>query len=330
MTIAVSGLSKRYGRTPAVDALSFTVRPGRVTGFVGPNGAGKSTTMRMMMGLDAPDAGTALIGGLPYRELPDPLRVVGALLDAEAVHPGRRARAHLLWQARYNGLPVRRVDEVLEQVGLDPAARRRAGGFSLGMRQRLGIAGALLGDPQVLILDEPVNGLDPEGIRWIRGLLRSLAAEGRTVLVSSHLMGELQDTADHLIVIGRGRLLADTEVDELLAAASDDRVELRTAHRAEAMAVLAAEGGTVSVLGPDALTVTGLGAERIAAELASHAVPFAHLAPHRASLEEAYLDLTREAADYRAHDPAAAPAAAASGSGSGSGSGSDSAEEKGR
>jgi ABC-2 type transport system ATP-binding protein len=310
MTIAVSGLSKSYGRTPAVDALSFTVRPGRVTGFVGPNGAGKSTTMRMMTGLDAPDAGTALIGGVPYRELPDPLRTVGALLDAEAVHPGRRARAHLLWQARYNGLPSRRVDEVLEQVGLDSAARRRAGGFSLGMRQRLGIAGALLGDPRVLILDEPVNGLDPEGIRWIRGLLRSLAAEGRTVLVSSHLMGELQDTADHLIVIGRGRLLADTGVDTLLAAASGDRVEVRTVQRAEATAILAAAGGTVSVLGPGSLTVAGLAAGRIAAELAAHALPFTRLAPHRASLEEAYLDLTREVADYRAQDPAGAHGAA--------------------
>jgi ABC-2 type transport system ATP-binding protein len=310
MTIAVSGLSKRYGPTPAVDALSFTVRPGRVTGFVGPNGAGKSTTMRMMMGLDAPDAGSALIGGVPYRELPDPLRVVGALLDAEAVHPGRRARAHLLWQARYNGLPSRRVDEVLEQVGLDSAARRRAGGFSLGMRQRLGIAGALLGDPQVLILDEPVNGLDPEGIAWIRGLLRSMAAEGRTVLVSSHLMSELQGTADHLIVIGRGRLLADAEVDALLAAASDDRVELRTAQRAEAMAALAAAGGTVSVLGPESLTVSGLAAERVAAELVAHGVVFSRLAPHRASLEEAYLDLTRDASQFRARDAAAGSATA--------------------
>jgi len=300
-TIAVSGLSKTYAGTVAVDALSFTVPPGRVTGFVGPNGAGKSTTLRMLLGLDAPDSGSALIGGRPYRTLRDPLRTVGALLDAEAVHPGRRARAHLLWQARYNGLPARRVDEVLEQVGLESAAGKRAGGFSLGMRQRLGIAGALLGDPRVLILDEPVNGLDPEGIRWIRGLLRSLAAEGRTVLVSSHLMSELQDTADHVIVIGRGRLLADTAVDALLAAASGDRVVLHTSRRAEAMTVLAAAGGTVSVLGADALTVSGLPAERVAAELSGGAVPFSALAPHRASLEEAYLDLTRDATEFRAH-----------------------------
>ncbi|WP_069463637.1 ABC transporter ATP-binding protein [Actinacidiphila rubida] len=300
-TIAVSGLSKTYGHTVAVDALSFTVEPGRVTGFVGPNGAGKSTTLRMLLGLDAPDGGSALIGGRPYRALRDPLRVVGALLDAEAVHPGRRARAHLLWQARYNGLPAGRVDEVLETVGLGSAAGKRAGGFSLGMRQRLGIAGALLGDPRVLILDEPVNGLDPEGIRWIRGLLRSLAAEGRTVLVSSHLMSELQDTADHVIVIGRGRLLADTAVDALLAAASGDRVVLHTSHRSEAMTVLAAAGATVSVLGTDALTVAGLPAERVAAELGGGAVPFSSLAPHRASLEEAYLDLTRDATEFRAH-----------------------------
>jgi ABC-2 type transport system ATP-binding protein len=300
-TIAVRGLSKTYGSTRAVDDLSFTVRPGLVTGFVGPNGAGKSTTMRIMLGLDAPDGGSALIGGLRYRDLPDPLRAVGALLDAEAVHPGRRARAHLLWQARYDGLPASRVDEVLDLVGLASAAGKRVGGFSLGMRQRLGIAGALLGDPRVLILDEPVNGLDPDGIRWIRGLLRSLAAEGRTVLVSSHLMSELQDTADHVIVVGRGRLLADIAVDTLLAAASGDRIVLHTPRRADAMTVLAAAGAAVSVLGADALTVSGLSAEQVAAELAAGAVPFSALAPHRASLEEAYLDLTRDATEFRAH-----------------------------
>ncbi|WP_225846603.1 ABC transporter ATP-binding protein [Streptomyces sp. HPF1205] len=320
LTIAVRDLRKRYGGTAAVDGLSFTAEPGKVTGFVGPNGAGKSTTMRMMLGLDAPDGGSALIGGRPYREFDEPLRVVGALLDAEAVHPGRRARAHLLWQARYNGLPARRVDEVLELVGLGGAAgRKRVGGYSLGMRQRLGIAGALLGDPKVLILDEPVNGLDPEGIRWIRGLLRSLAAEGRTVLVSSHLMGELEDTADHVVVIGRGRLLADTDVPSLLAAASDDRVMLRTSRRSEAMTVLAAAGATVCVLGADSLTVSGLSAENVAVELGAHGVPFDGLARHRASLEEAYLDLTREAAEFRASGPAApedpaAPASGASGS----------------
>ena len=303
LSIAVRDLSKRFGSTPAVDALSFTVRPGKVTGFVGPNGAGKSTTMRMMLGLDAPDAGTALIGGRAYHTLREPLRVVGALLDAEAIHPGRRARTHLLWQARYNGLPARRVDEVLDLVGLASAGRRRAGGFSLGMRQRLGIASALLGDPRVLILDEPVNGLDPEGIAWIRGLLRSLAAEGRTVLVSSHLMGELEDTADHLIVIGRGRLLADTEVSTLVGAASEDRITLRTSHRAEAMTVLTAAGATVAVLGPDTLTIAALPVERVVAELTRGGVPFSQLGAHRATLEEAYLDLTRGAAEYRAQDP---------------------------
>jgi ABC-2 type transport system ATP-binding protein len=213
--IEVEGLTKRYGETVAVDDLSFPVEPGRVTGFIGPNGAGKSTTMRLILGLDAPDAGTALVAGRAYAGFEHPLREVGSLLDAGDVHPGLRARDHLLWQARSNGLPDTRVAEVLSLVGLGDVARRRVGGFSLGMRQRLGIAGALLGDPPVLLLDEPVNGLDPEGIHWIRGFLRELAAEGRTVLVSSHLMSELEDTADHLIVIGRGRLLADTPLRDL-------------------------------------------------------------------------------------------------------------------
>jgi ABC-2 type transport system ATP-binding protein len=213
--IECDGLRKRYGRTVAVDGLTFTIHPGRVTGFVGPNGAGKSTTMRMILGLDRPDAGTALIGGRPYRSLRRPLSAVGALLDAGCLHPGRRARDHLLWLARSNGLPVHRTDAVLETVGLSAVARRRAGGFSLGMRQRLGIAAALLGDPPVLLFDEPVNGLDPEGVHWIRGLLRGLAAEGRTVLVSSHLMNELAGTADHVIIIGRGRLIADASVRDL-------------------------------------------------------------------------------------------------------------------
>jgi len=215
-TIEADGLSKRYGRVTAVDRLSFTVAPGRVTGLVGPNGAGKSTTMRLLLGLDRLDAGAARVNGRPYRQLRSPLREVGALLDASATHPGRRARDHLLWMARSNDLPPRRVDEALELVGLSEVARRRTGGFSLGMRQRLGIAAALLGDPPALIFDEPVNGLDPEGIRWIRGLLRTLAGEGRAVLVSSHLLRELEGTADHLLVIGRGRLLADTSAGELL------------------------------------------------------------------------------------------------------------------
>ncbi|KAK1186121.1 ATP-binding cassette domain-containing protein [Streptomyces sp. NBS 14/10] len=302
LSIEAHDLRKRYGPTAAVDGLTFAVRPGLVTGFVGPNGAGKSTTMRMVMGLDAPDGGTAVIGGRPYASLREPLKVVGALLDAEAVHPGRRARSHLLWLARYNGLPARRVDEVLELVGLASAARRRAGGFSLGMRQRLGIAAALLGDPPVLILDEPVNGLDPEGIQWIRGFLRSLAAEGRTVLVSSHLMSELEDTADHVIVIGRGRLLADTDVATLLAAASKGRVTLRTPRRAEAVTALTGAGAEVTVLGPDRLTVDGLAAERVVALLGAGGVPFSEVAAHRASLEEAYLELTRDAGEFRAKE----------------------------
>jgi ABC-2 type transport system ATP-binding protein len=298
-TIEVRGLRKRYGPTLAVDDLSFTVGPGRVTGFVGPNGAGKSTTMRMIMGLDRPDGGTALVGGRPYRSLRTPLCRLGAMLDAAAVHPARRARDHLLWLAHANGLPVRRVDEVIGLTGLASAARRRAGGFSLGMRQRLGIAAALLGDPPVLMFDEPVNGLDPEGVTWIRGLLRSLAAEGRAVLVSSHLMAELEGGADHLVVIGRGRLVADTTVADLLAAASGGRVELRTAERREAMTALARAGATVAAAGPDAVTVTGLPAERIIAVLTEAGVGFTGIGEHRASLEEAYMELTRDAVEFQ-------------------------------
>jgi len=296
--IEVRDLRKRYGSTTAVDGLSFTVAPGEVTGFVGPNGAGKSTTMRVILGLDAPDAGHAHVAGRPYRALRRPLTEVGALLDAEAVHPGRRAKDHLLWMAHSNGIPARRVGEVLEQVGLASVARRRAGGFSLGMRQRLGIAAALLGDPPVLIFDEPVNGLDPEGIIWIRGLLRELAAEGRAVLISSHLMSELEGTADHLVVIGRGRLVVDTTVSDLLAAASGGRIEVRTTRRAEAVTVLANAGGTVTLTDTDALTVTELAAEDIAAALTAAGVPFSQLSPHRATLEEAYMELTRESVEF--------------------------------
>jgi ABC-2 type transport system ATP-binding protein len=299
-TIEVTGLCKRFGQTVALDQLSFTVAPGQITGFVGPNGAGKSTTMRVILGLDAADSGSALIGGRPYRSLRDPLHHVGALLDAGALQPGRRARGHLLWLAHSQGLGARRVDEVIEQAGLESAARRKAGGFSLGMRQRLGIAAAMLGDPPVLLFDEPFNGLDPEGTAWIRGFLRSLAAEGRAVLVSSHLMSELQDNADHLVVIGRGRLVADTSVAELLAAASRDRVTLRTTARAEAMAVLTGTGATVAITGADTVTVSGLPAQRIAELLGRHAVPFSELAGHRASLEEAYMELTRDAVEFRA------------------------------
>ncbi|MFD6436076.1 ABC transporter ATP-binding protein [Streptomyces venezuelae] len=299
-TIDVRELRKRFGAVTAVDGLTFRVEPGQVTGFVGPNGAGKSTTLRILLGLDAADEGAALIGGRPYGALRAPLLEVGALLDAGAVHPSRRGRDHLLWMAHSHRIPVRRVDEVLELVGLGGAARRRAGGYSLGMRQRLGIAAALLGDPPVLLFDEPVNGLDPEGIRWIRTFLRALAAEGRAVLVSSHLMSELEDTADHLVVIGRGRVIADTSVRELLAAASGDRVEVRTGDRARAMTVLTTAGASVAATGRDVLTVSRLDAERVVALLGGAGVPFSGVAAHRATLEEAYMELTRDAVQFAA------------------------------
>ena len=302
-TIEVSGLRKRFGPVLALDGMSFTVQPGQITGFVGPNGAGKSTTMRVILGLDATDAGTALVGGAPYRSLRHPLTVVGSLLDAAALQPSRTARNHLLWLARSQGLSVSRVDEVIDQAGLTVAARRKAGGFSLGMRQRLGIAAAMLGDPPVLMLDEPFNGMDPEGIVWMRGFLRSLAAQGRAVLVSSHLMSELQDTADHLVILGRGRVIADTTTRDLLAAASGDRVTLRTTARGEAAAVLERAGSKVAVTGTDTLAVSGLTAEKIVTLLSGQAVPFFEVSAHRASLEEAYLELTHDAVQYRA-DPA--------------------------
>ena len=298
--IEVMGLTKRYGATVAVDDLSFTARAGRVTGFVGPNGAGKSTTMRVVLGLDAPDAGGTLVNGRRYGKLGAPLREIGALLDAGALHPGRRAHDHLLWLAQSNGLPRSRIDEVLVLVGLSDVAQRRTGGFSLGMAQRLGIAAALLGDPPVLMFDEPVNGLDPEGVRWIRGFLRGLAAEGRAVLVSSHLMNELQGTADHLVVIGRGRLIADTSVAELLRAASGDGVSVRTPDPGAAMALLAAAGASVTSNGHDALEIRGMSADRVAGLMADRGLRLDELTPHRASLEEAYMELTRDAVQYAA------------------------------
>ena len=298
-TIEAHGLTKRYGRTLAVDGLSFTVRPGLVTGFVGPNGAGKSTTMRIIVGLDAPDAGGVLVCGAPYAQAARPLRTVGAFLDATALHPGRRAGDHLLWLARSNGIPRRRVHEVLELVGLAEVARRRGGALSLGMAQRLGIAAALLGDPPVLLLDEPVNGLDPDGIRWLRGLLRSLAAEGRALLVSSHLMGELEGTADHLIAIGRGRLLADTSVRALLDAASGEQVEVRTPRPAALATVLAGAGASVSGRDDGTLTVSGLDADAIAALAVGQGIALTGLAPHRVTLEEAFVELTRDAVEFR-------------------------------
>jgi ABC-2 type transport system ATP-binding protein len=299
-TIEVNGLRKRFGPTTALDGMSFTVRPGQVTGFVGPNGAGKSTTMRVILGLDAAEQGTALIGGQPYHRLRHPLSHVGSLLDAAALQPSRTARNHLLWLAHSQGLPARRVDEVVEQSGLGPAIRRKAGGYSLGMRQRLGIAAALLGDPPVLMLDEPFNGMDPEGIVWMRGFLRSLAAQGRAVLVSSHLMSELQDAADHLVVVGRGKVIADASVADLIAAASGDRVTLRTTVRTRATTVLANAGATVAVTGTDTLTVSGLAAQQVVAQLTENSVPFSEVSAHRATLEEAYMELTREAVEFRA------------------------------
>ena len=299
-TIEARDLHKRFGQTVALDGLSFTVRPGQVTGFVGPNGAGKSTTMRVILGLDAPDGGCALVEGRPYRSLRQPLRHVGALLDAGALHPARSGRNHLLWLAHSQGWSARRVDEVIAQAGLQSMARRKAGGYSLGMRQRLGLAAAMLGDPPILLLDEPFNGLDPEGIVWMRGLLRELAAEGRAVFVSSHLMGELQDMAAHVVVIGRGRLVADTSVAALLTSASRGLVRLRTAEPAQATALLTGDGATVVAAGTDALTVSGLPSERVVELLGENAVPFSEVSLQRATLEEAYMELTREAVEFRA------------------------------
>jgi ABC-2 type transport system ATP-binding protein len=301
-TIEVCGLRKRFGPVLALDGMTFTVQPGQVTGFVGPNGAGKSTTMRVVLGLDFPDEGTALVGGRPYRSLLHPLGVAGSLLDAGALQPGRTARNHLLWLAYSQGFPARRVDEVAEQAGLVSVMRRKAGGFSLGMRQRLGLAAAMLGDPPVLLLDEPFNGLDPEGIVWMRGYLRALAAQGRAVLVSSHLMSELEDTAGHLVVVGRGKVIADASVADLIEAASGGRVLLRTAARTQAVTVLAGAGATVAVTGSDTVTVTGLPAEQVVALLAQDAVPFAEVSAHRATLEEAYMELTRDAVQFRPAD----------------------------
>ncbi|TMC49318.1 MAG: ATP-binding cassette domain-containing protein [Chloroflexi bacterium] len=298
-TIEVTGLRKRFGPTLALDGMSFAVQPGQVTGFVGPNGAGKSTTMRVILGLDAPDEGQALVNGQAYGSLRHPMRVIGSLLDAGALQPSRSARNHLLWLARSQGLKAERVNEVIAQAGLQGVARRRAGGYSLGMRQRLGIAGAMLGNPAAIMLDEPFNGMDPEGIVWMRGFLRGLAAEGRAVLVSSHLMSELQDTADHLVVVGRGRVIADTTVASLLAAASGDRVTLRTSAPAKATTVLEDAGATVAATGADALMISGLLAERVVALLSGSAVPFSEVSAHRATLEQAYMELTRDAVEFR-------------------------------
>ncbi|MFJ8917834.1 ABC-2 type transport system ATP-binding protein [Streptomyces sp. LamerLS-316] len=296
-------LTKRYGGATVVHGLDFTVHPGTVTGFLGPNGAGKSTTMRMLLGLDAPTSGRSTIGGRDYTTHPAPLTEVGALLEARSVHPGRTAFNHLMALAHTHGIPRSRVEHVLDLAGLTAAAHKRVKGFSLGMGQRLGIAAALLGDPATLILDEPVNGLDPEGVLWIRTLLTSLAAEGRTVLVSSHLMSEMALTADHLVIIGRGRLLADTTVAELIRTAGGASVKVVTPQADTLRALLAGPGVRVTTGPAGELTVHGTDAAHIGRTAAAHAVPLAELTPQTVSLEQAFMDLTQESVEYRTAAP---------------------------
>jgi ABC-2 type transport system ATP-binding protein len=301
--IEAKGLTKRYGDTLAVDDLSFSVEPGRITGFLGPNGAGKTTTMRMILGLDRPTAGRVTVNGQPYARLAHPMRAVGALLDAKAVHGGRSAYNHLLCLAETNGLPKRRVGEVLDLVGLSEVARKRSKGFSLGMGQRLGIAGALLGDPGILMFDEPVNGLDPEGILWIRNLMKALAAEGRTVFVSSHLMSEMENTADHLVVIGRGRLISDCTVHEFIAANSRQSVRVRTPEPDALAKAVAAAGGTVHEDGEGIMVVRGLTVRQVGDLAFENAVRLHELAPAHASLEQAFMELTASSVEFHAGLP---------------------------
>jgi ABC-2 type transport system ATP-binding protein len=296
--IEANGLTKRYGTRTAVDDLSFVVRPGVVTGFLGPNGAGKSTTMRLLLGLDRPSAGNCRINGKAYADFPAPLREVGALLEARAVHTGRSARNHLLAMAATNGIPRSRVDAMIGLVGLEDVAGKRVGGFSLGMGQRLGIASALLGDPGTLLLDEPVNGLDPEGILWIRNLLKSLAAEGRTVFVSSHLMSEMAVTASELIVVGRGRLIASGSVDEVIRAASGGVVLVRTREAERLAALLAGTGRRIDMLRPDTLQVSGMESEAVGLAAAQAAIALIELVPQQATLEEAFMEITRDAVEF--------------------------------
>ena len=309
--IETRGLTKRYGDTVAVDGLSFTVRPGVVTGFLGPNGSGKSTTMRMIMGLDLPDAGSATVNGMPYDQLPWPLREVGALLDAKAFHPGRSARGHLTYLAQTNDIPSSRIDEVLGIVGLTDVAGKRAGKFSLGMGQRLGIASALLGDPGVLLFDEPINGLDPEGIRWVRYLLRDLAAEGRTVLVSSHLINEMALTAEQLVVIGRGTLIAETSVGEFVGRNQRESVRVVTPKPQLLVSALTEADVRPTVEQDGAIVVSGLSSAEVGALAAAHALTLHELAPLQATLEDAFMELTSDAVVYRsqkkAEDAAAHP-----------------------
>jgi ABC-2 type transport system ATP-binding protein len=307
--IEVRGLTKRYGDKIAVDNLSFGIEPGNVTGFLGPNGAGKTTTMRCILGLDYPDAGTVTVAGKEYRDLAYPMREVGALLDAKALHGGRSAYQHLRCLAQTNGLPARRVGEVLELVGLADVARKRSKGFSLGMSQRLGIAGTLLGDPRVLMFDEPVNGLDPEGILWIRNLMKALAAEGRTVFVSSHLMSEMENTADHLIVIGRGQLIADCTMSEFVARASGAAVRVRTPTPGPLIQALAARGMTTRVADDGSIEVRGVTIEQIGDLAYSEGIRLHELTMLRASLEEAFMELTAGSVEYHADIPGQRPGA---------------------
>src|SRR5579863_3134604 len=333
--IEAQGLSKRYGDTLAVDDLSFRVEPGKITGFLGPNGAGKTTTMRLVLGLDEPSAGRVTVNGRPFRSSAAPMREVGALLDAKAVHGGRSAYSHLLCLAQTNNLPRRRVDEVLDLVGLASVARKRARGFSLGMGQRLGITATLLGDPAILMFDEPVNGLDPEGILWIRNLMKRLAAEGRTVFVSSHLMNEMAVTADHLIVIGRGELIADCSTQEFIGSRTRQSVFVRTPDPDRLASAITAEGGHVSVAPSDgnaiaaaaggqpaaALTVTGIPAPRIGELAAATSVVLHELTPQTGSLEEAFMEMTADSVEYGQHQaPAPSPPSTAAVPGERSGS----------
>jgi len=305
--IKAEGLIKRYGAKTAVNDISFTVKPGMVTGFLGPNGAGKSTTMRMIVGLDRPTSGSVTVNGKPYAEHAAPLREVGALLDAKAIHTGRSAYNHLLAMGATHGIGKARVNEVIGLTGLESVAGKRVGGFSLGMGQRLGIAAALLGDPATLILDEPVNGLDPEGVMWVRQLARHLAGEGRTIFLSSHLMSEMALTADHLIVLGRGRIIADAPVAEILAGGTRTAVKLRSPNAAQLAQVLQGADVTISMTEPDALTVTGLTAPFIGDAAARAGIALHELTPVSASLEEAYMQLTQDDVEYHAGGAPAAP-----------------------
>jgi ABC-2 type transport system ATP-binding protein len=309
--LEVRGLTKRYGQKVAVNDLTFGVEPGKVTGFLGPNGAGKTTTMRLILGLDYPDAGSVSVDGKPYRDLAYPMREVGALLDAKAVHGGRSAYNHLLCLAQTNNLPKSRVGEVLELVGLTEVARKRSKGFSLGMSQRLGIAATMLGDPRVLMFDEPVNGLDPEGILWIRNLMKALAAEGRTVFVSSHLMAEMENTADHLIVIGRGKLIADTTMEEFIARSSGSAVRVRTPSPDKLVLAIAAKGGTATAEGDGTLVVHGMTLEAVGDVAFENEIRLHELSMLRASLEEAFMELTADSVEYHAGVPGAAAGAPA-------------------